>query len=343
MAQRKNCKLFYTHSKEEISAIIKSVNQRLEDSDDEDSSSEDEMTQPPCKRISEMNKMQWTPKPKDHILPLHGHLEVKNTSTGHRLPPSSSTRIPQRSPSTEPTSPSARLSGPNVPPGTSVNVSSFSLIQHAKGKKLAASQDKSSKEKKSPDPVKKSTKKQTSVDSKSSKKKESPKPTKSQSKNKKNDREKTIKGEKVANKKNDTKKDTKLKKDKSNTSKKRKHEDQQSDDQSSGSESGEGSSSEEANSSDDESSSSPPLAKKTKKQPVKPQKIKKSPPSMKKKKENPAPQEKRRASRRPVKKRKAAQNRSGNLTSELLDMLLSESDFSDEEEQGEDSSDESWK
>ena len=160
MAQRRNCKLFYTHSKEEISAIIKSVNQRLEDSDDEDSSSEDEMTQPPCKRISEMNKMQWTPKPKDHLLPLHGHLEVKNTSTPHRLPPSNSTRVPQRSPSNEPTSPTSRLSGPNVPPGTAVNVSSFSLIQHAKGKKLAASHEKSSKDKKSPEATKKSTKKQ---------------------------------------------------------------------------------------------------------------------------------------------------------------------------------------
>ena len=37
-AQRRNCKLYYTHSKEEISAIIKSVNQRLDDSDEEDSS-----------------------------------------------------------------------------------------------------------------------------------------------------------------------------------------------------------------------------------------------------------------------------------------------------------------
>ena len=161
MAQRRNCKLYYTHSKEEISSIIKSVNQRLEDSDDEDSSSEDEMTQPPCKRISEMNKMQWSPKPKDHLLPLHGHLEVKNTP--HRIPPSASTRLPQRSPSIEPTSPTSKLSGPNVPPGTAVNVSSFSLIQHAKGKKLAASQDKSSKDKKSPDSSKRSNKKPSQI------------------------------------------------------------------------------------------------------------------------------------------------------------------------------------
>merc|ERR1711881_607915 len=119
MVQGPNCKLYYTHSKEEISSIIKSVNQRLEDSDEDDSSSEDEMTQPPCKRISEMNKMQWTPKPKDDLLPLQGHLEIKHTSRPHRLPPSSSSRFPQHSPNSEPTSPSSsKLSGPNVPPGT---------------------------------------------------------------------------------------------------------------------------------------------------------------------------------------------------------------------------------
>jgi hypothetical protein len=41
--QRRNCKLLYTHGKEEITAIIKMVNQRLEDDSDQSSSSSDEM------------------------------------------------------------------------------------------------------------------------------------------------------------------------------------------------------------------------------------------------------------------------------------------------------------
>merc|ERR1711981_595410 len=176
MAQRRNCKLYYTHSKEEISAIIKNVNQRLEDSDEEDSSSEDEMTRPPIRRISEMSKMQYTPRQNEHLLPLHGHLELKHTTTPHRLPPISA-RGQHQSPnsaSTSPSSSTSRLSGPKVPPGTSVNVSSFSLIQHAKGKKLAANNEKGTN-KKSPDSSKKAIK--TSAISVSSKKgdKKSPK------------------------------------------------------------------------------------------------------------------------------------------------------------------------
>ena len=56
------------------------------------------------------------------------------------------------------------------------------------------------------------------------------------------------------------------------------------------------------------------------------------------------PAGKRGGANRNTKKRKAAdaKNRSSNLTSELLDMLLSESD-ADSADQEEDSSDENWK
>merc|ERR1712203_484788 len=102
----------------------------------------------------------------------------------HRIPTSSKYQR-QQSPNTSPTSSTSRLSGPNVPPGTSVNVSSFSLIQHAKGKKLAASQEKSPKNKKSPESVKKSNKK--SPLSKSTNKKESHTSPKISKKRKKED------------------------------------------------------------------------------------------------------------------------------------------------------------
>merc|ERR1719384_1103108 len=39
-SQRKHCKLLYTHSKEEISAIIKDVNKRLDDESDDSSDSD---------------------------------------------------------------------------------------------------------------------------------------------------------------------------------------------------------------------------------------------------------------------------------------------------------------
>ena len=348
MAQRRNCKLYYTHSKEEISAIIKNVNQRLEDSDEDDSSSDDEMTRPPCKRVSEMGKMEWTPKPKDHLLPLHGHLEVKNassTTTPHRIPTSSKYQR-QQSPISEPTSPtSSRLSGPNVPPGTSVNVSSFSLIQHAKGKKLAASQEKSPKNKKSPEYVKKSNKKSPVVQSKSTNKKESQTSPKISKKRKKEEVElvgKNHKSKKVLSPKVDSKKDGRSSKARSDTSKKKKpKEDSESDGQASESESNE-EDNEKVDESSDESCSSP-QAKKSKKAPVKSAKGKKQLPPAKQKKKETAP-EKRRTSRRPTKKRKATLNKSGNLTSEILDMLLSTSnDESEDDDVGEDSSDESWK
>lgn len=103
--QRKHCKLLYTHSKEEITAIIKNLNRRLEEesSDEESSNSENEKFS--TKRISELGKEAEKPKISRDFSPPN--LKVKSP------PPSSS---------------KPRLSAPNVPPGTSINVSSFSLV-----------------------------------------------------------------------------------------------------------------------------------------------------------------------------------------------------------------------
>ena len=40
-SQRKHCKLLYTHSKEEVSAIVKMVNARIVDTEEEESSEDD--------------------------------------------------------------------------------------------------------------------------------------------------------------------------------------------------------------------------------------------------------------------------------------------------------------
>jgi hypothetical protein len=54
--QRRHCKLLYTHGKEEITAIIKMVNQRLEDEDsDSSSNSSDEIA---VRRVSEVKQQQ---------------------------------------------------------------------------------------------------------------------------------------------------------------------------------------------------------------------------------------------------------------------------------------------
>ena len=41
-SQRKHCKLLYTHSKEEVSAIVKMVNARIEDTEESTSESRDD-------------------------------------------------------------------------------------------------------------------------------------------------------------------------------------------------------------------------------------------------------------------------------------------------------------
>ena len=343
MAQKKNCKLYYTHSKEEISSTIKHVNQRLEDSDDEDSSSEDdEMTKPLSKRISEMSKMQYKPKAKEHMLPLHGHLELKHTpQQPHRLPTTAASKHLHQSPATSPPSSTSRLSGPNVPPGTSVNVSSFSLIQHAKAKKL----NEKGSNKKSPDVPKKGPKVSPTASKKTGRKDTKASPT---SDKKSKGKEAALKKEKpkpkskaaMEKEKKKEKETTKNAKGKQNNAKKRKR-GTESDQEVSVSDSDQEKDSDDSSQDSEESSPNPP-AKTVKKQ-QKPQKAKNVPPAKKPKKEQPPVPEKRRGSRRAPKKRKAALNQSGNLASEILDMLLSSSNESDESDQEEDSSDESWK
>merc|ERR1712029_386810 len=119
-SQRKHCKLLYTHSKEEISSIIKDVNKRL-DNDSDDSSDSDSDTEIKTKRISELSKEQQKKKTTPENVP-------KVSSP----PPANSGSRP-------------KLAGPNVPPGTSINVSSFSLVKHATKKALAVDKTKSGK------------------------------------------------------------------------------------------------------------------------------------------------------------------------------------------------------
>ena len=107
-AQRKHCKLLYTHSKEEISAIIKDVNKRLEDESSEDEESSDSDFEIKTRRISELSKEKKK--------------ELKN-----EIPKLSSPRFePQTQSSGSGSRP--KPTNPNVAPGTSISVSSFSLV-----------------------------------------------------------------------------------------------------------------------------------------------------------------------------------------------------------------------
>ena len=111
--QRRHCKLLYTHGKDEITAIIKMVNQRLEEEDSDNSSnSSDEIA---IRRVSELKTQQ---QQQQAMVQQEGNKSLIN----HPKP-----------------------SGPHVPPGTSINVSSFSLVQHAKAK-ASTSQSSQSKQ-----------------------------------------------------------------------------------------------------------------------------------------------------------------------------------------------------
>ena len=116
--QRKNCKLLYTHSKEEISTIIKSVNNRLQEDSDSESDSDNESGEISTKRISELGKED--PKDQSFSGDLRRH---KSEKSGNFSPPpaaSTSTGNPVGRP---------RLSGPNVAPGTAISVNSFSMVR----------------------------------------------------------------------------------------------------------------------------------------------------------------------------------------------------------------------
>ena len=98
--------MLYTHSKEEISSIIKDVNKRLDDDSDDSSDSESD-NEIKTKRISELSKEQQKKK-----------TNVESTSSVSKVsspPPNLGSR--------------PKLAGPNVPPGTAINVSSFSLVR----------------------------------------------------------------------------------------------------------------------------------------------------------------------------------------------------------------------
>ena len=117
--QRKNCKLLYTHSKEEISTIIKNVNNRLQEDSDSESDTDNENDQISTKRISELDKED--PKNQSFSGDLKRH--NKNEKCGTFSPPpaaSTSTGNPVGRP---------RLSGPNVAPGTAISVNSFSMVR----------------------------------------------------------------------------------------------------------------------------------------------------------------------------------------------------------------------
>ena len=78
-AQRKNCKLYFTHSKEEITTIIKDVNRRFDDSDDEDSD-ETDTESIPIKRISELGKVEKKPKPPPKEEPMSPNSSFSSSS-----------------------------------------------------------------------------------------------------------------------------------------------------------------------------------------------------------------------------------------------------------------------
>ena len=116
--QRKNCKLLYTHSKEEISTIIKNVNNRLQEDSDSESDTDDEIGQISTKRISELDKED--PKNQSFSGDLRKH---KSEKSGNFSPPPSTASTSTGNPVGRP-----KLSGPNVAPGTAISVNSFSMV-----------------------------------------------------------------------------------------------------------------------------------------------------------------------------------------------------------------------
>ena len=135
--QRKHCKLLFTHSKEEISTLIKEVNDRIDDSDEEDddnnsSDSDHDLSTIPIRRISELGNKSQNKKPP----PKKEEPQSPNTSTSSTSSSSSSSSI--ASPPLRP----PKLSKPNVPPGTSIGINSFSMVKQAAKKALADNKSK---------------------------------------------------------------------------------------------------------------------------------------------------------------------------------------------------------
>lgn len=279
-AQRKNCKLLFTHSKEEISTIIKDVNRRLED---EDSSDDSDTQQIATRRISELGKE--VKKERDpELQPL------ASTSKSLASPPSSSVK--------------QRLSAPNVPPGTSINVSSFSLVKHAAKK---AMEGKSKKPPAKPEPESEADDESESEEDDDQSEEES---------DEESDSDSEVQISKEAIKKAEKIKKAEGKKAKIPTPNQSKYK------------------------------RKAPTPKSSAKGEAKQRPAKKA--DTKSATKTSAKNEKAASSsssrRRPTKARKAASSKTGNLASELLDMLLSTSnEESNDSESEQDSSDEAWK
>ena len=118
--QRKNCKLLYTHSKEEISTIIKNINNRLQEDSDSESDSDNEYGEISTKRISELDKED--PKNQSFSGDLKRH--TKGEKSGNFSPPPAAASTSTGNPVGRP-----RLSGSNVAPGTAISVNSFSMVR----------------------------------------------------------------------------------------------------------------------------------------------------------------------------------------------------------------------
>ena len=91
--------------------MIKHVNERLQDDSDDESSSASDSESIPIKRISELGKEDASASRRNKEQPAPVASPPPSTSMA----------------SSGPGRP--RLSAPNVPPGTSINVSSFSLVR----------------------------------------------------------------------------------------------------------------------------------------------------------------------------------------------------------------------
>ncbi len=162
--QKKHCKLYYTHSKEEITAVIKEVNRRLDgDNSDYSESEESDYSGIPIRRVSELAKEREEHAQQDKFKALKQQARPPmfgdDSSVRSSSPDSSFSRIRSPSPSRIT---KKRLSGPNVPPGTAINVSSFALVKQAT--KKAKSDGAITKAKKKPPPQEFSSEEEDSSD-----------------------------------------------------------------------------------------------------------------------------------------------------------------------------------
>ena len=84
VSQRKQCKLYYTHSKEEISSVIKHLNKRLMELEDSSSEDEDDIE---VKRIIEKKKPYKRPEPEPVESPGPSFSPTPSTSSSYPSAP----------------------------------------------------------------------------------------------------------------------------------------------------------------------------------------------------------------------------------------------------------------